>query len=290
MVKSREEKIRTKEKPLLKPKNDVVFQSLFSKKNEKITKAFVEALLEEKVENILINEEKELIREYAEDKLGILDLEVDVNGKEKVDIEIQLIKKEQFVERLIFYFSKLYTNQIKKGNMYRDSKRVVIIAIIDYELELTKKINKMETKWKLREDENTQIILTEKMEIRIIELKKIEKEYIKDKINPKNQWIMFLNNPEDKEVEEIMKENEEVKEAVVKVRKMSEDEKMRRLADLREKAIMDEAACYDAGVSDGIKKGIKQGENKRKNYNNKETTSYEHENRRYSKSCRNGSK
>ena len=158
MVKSSEEKLVTKERPLLKPKNDVVFQSLFSRKNEKITKAFVEALLEEKVENILINEEKELIREYAEDKLGILDLEVDVNGKEKVDIEIQLIKKEQFVERLIFYFSKLYTNQIKKGNMYRDSKRVVIIAIIDYELELTKKINKMETKWKLREDENTQII------------------------------------------------------------------------------------------------------------------------------------
>lgn len=259
MVKSSEEKLKTKEKPLLKPKNDVVFQSLFSRKNEKITKAFVEALLEEKVENILINEEKELIREHPEDKLGILDLEVDINGKEKVDIEIQLIKKEQFVERLLFYFSKLYASQIKKGNMYRDSKRVVIIAIIDYELELTKMLNKMETKWKLREDENAQIILTDKIEIRIIELKKIEKEYIKDKINPKNQWIMFLNNPEDKEVEKIMKENEEVKEAVAKVREMSEDEKMRRLAELREKAIRDEAACYDAGVSDGIK----QGENKR---------------------------
>lgn len=37
-----------------------------------------------------------------------------------------------------------------------------------------------------------------------------------------------------------MKENKEVKEAVVKVRKMSEDEKIRRLAELREKAIRDE--------------------------------------------------
>ena len=265
MKKSSEQKVEPRKNSLLKPKNDVVFQNLFSKKNEKITKAFVEALLEEKIENILINEEKELIREHPEDKLGILDLEVDVNGKEKVDIEIQLIKKEQFVERLIFYFSKLYVNQIKKGNMYRDSKGVVIIAIIDYELELTKKINKMETKWKLREDENAQIILTDKIEIRIIELKKIMKEYIKNKQSTKNQWIMFLNNPEDKEVEGIMKENEEVKEAVVEVRKMSEDEKMRRLADLREKAIRDEAACYDAGVSDGIEKGRKEGESRRKN-------------------------
>ena len=34
---------------LLKPKIDIVFQSLFSKKNEKITKAFAEAMLDEKV-------------------------------------------------------------------------------------------------------------------------------------------------------------------------------------------------------------------------------------------------
>ena len=49
MIESSEEKIRAKENSLLKPKNDVVFQNLFSRKNEKITKAFVEALLEEKI-------------------------------------------------------------------------------------------------------------------------------------------------------------------------------------------------------------------------------------------------
>ena len=38
------------EKQLLKPKNDIVFQSLFNQKNEKITKAFIEDLLEEKIE------------------------------------------------------------------------------------------------------------------------------------------------------------------------------------------------------------------------------------------------
>ncbi len=59
---------------LLKPKNDIVFQSLFNKNNEEITKAFVQALLEEKVEKIKINDDKELLRERPEDKLGILDL------------------------------------------------------------------------------------------------------------------------------------------------------------------------------------------------------------------------
>ena len=54
---------------LLKPKNDIVFQSLFTKNNAKITKAFVEALIGRKVKNIEINNEKELQREKPEDKL-----------------------------------------------------------------------------------------------------------------------------------------------------------------------------------------------------------------------------
>ena len=41
---------------------------------------------------------------------------------------------------------------------------------------------------------------------------------------------------------------------------MSEDEKMQRLADLREKAIMDEKAIYAAGLDKGIAQGIEQGQ------------------------------
>lgn len=77
-------------------------------------------------------------------------MEADVNGREKVDIEVQMVKKEDFVDRLLFYFSKLYAMQIGRGDEYNISKRVVLIAIIDYELDITKEIEDMETKWKLR--------------------------------------------------------------------------------------------------------------------------------------------
>ena len=74
---NKEEEI-VEEKQLLQPKIDVVFQSLFNKDNMEITKSFVEVLLEEKIETIEINADKDLIREKPEDKLGILDLELDV--------------------------------------------------------------------------------------------------------------------------------------------------------------------------------------------------------------------
>ena len=250
---------KSEENKLLKPKNDIVFQSLFNQKNEKITKAFVEDLLEEKIDRIIINETKELYREKPEDKLGILDLEVDINEEKKIDVEIQLIEKENFAERLLFYYAKLYGNEIKRGKTYESYKKVVIIAIIDFELEITKEIEKMETKWRIREDEDTEIILTDALEIHIIELSKTKREYETNKENRKVQWMMFLDNPNTEEVGKIMEENKEIKEAVVEVHKMSKDEKIRKLAELREKAIMDEKEIYSTGYHKGEKIGYSQG-------------------------------
>lgn len=252
-----EEKIK-----LLKPKNDIVFQSLFNKNNENITKAFAQALLEENIEKIVINEDKELLRERPEDKLGILDLELDVNDKEKVDVEIQLIDKKNFIERLLFYFSKLYQSQMKRRSDYLEAKRVVLIAIIDYPFELTKEIKEMETIWKLHEEKHKNLVLTNYLEIHILELEKVKNTYLKNKDNKKAQWMLFLDDPNSKEVQDIMQENKEIKEATIEVRKMSEDEKMQRLADLREKAIMDERAIYAGALEKGIKQGLEQGREK----------------------------
>ena len=250
---------KEEEKELLKPKNDVVFQSLFNQKNEKITKAFIEDLLEEKIEKIIINDTKELYREKPEDKLGILDLEAEINEEKKIDVEIQLIEKESFAERLLYYYSKLYGNEIKRGKAYDSYKKVVIIAILDFDLEITKGIEKMETKWRIRGDENTKLILTDGLEIHIIELSKIKREYKNNKENRKVQWMMFLDNPNTEEVEEIMEENKEIREAVVEVHKMSKDEKLRKLAELREKAIMDEKEIYSTGYHKGEKSGYGKG-------------------------------
>ena len=261
MVQKDSKSNKTKENvKLLKPKNDIVFQNLFTKNNVGITKAFAEALLEEKIDKISINEDKELLRENPNDKLGILDLEIDVNNTEKVDVEIQLVDKKNFVQRLLFYFSKLYQSQIKKGSNYMDAKRVVLIAIIDYPFDLTESIEEMETIWQIMEKTHRNLVLTNYFELHILELEKVRNTYLKDKNNEKAQWMLFLDDPNSMEVQEIMEDNKEIKEATVVVRKMSEDEKMQRLADLREKAIMDEKAIYEAGIDKGIKQGIEKRE------------------------------
>lgn len=256
--KLKEEEVKL-EKPLLKPKIDIVFQSLFSKENKEITKNFVQSLLGKKINKIEINNDKELFREKPDDKLGMLDLQLDIDNEEKIDVEIQLIDKHNIEQRLLYYWSKLYSSTIKIGDDYANSKRVVLIAILDYDLDLTKFSKEMQTQWMLRETKNPEKLLTDKLEIDIIELRKVKHEYEKNKDNKKAQWMMFLDDPNLKEVKEIMKKNKEIEDAVVVVHKMTEDEKMQRLADLREKAIMDEKAIRRAGLEEGRKEGIKEG-------------------------------
>ena len=90
--------------------------------------------------------------------------------------------------------------------------------------------------------------MTDKFELVIIELSKIQgKELIKDDLL---DWLYFLENPKSERVTYIMKKNKEIKEASEKLCTLSEDEKLQRIADLREKAIMDEKAIYAKGIDD----------------------------------------
>ena len=75
---------------------------------------------------------------------------------------------------------------------------------------------------------------------------------------------MFLEDPNSKEVKEIMEKNEDVKKAVVTVRKMTEDEKLEKIAELREKAIKDEKAIYNTGIREGKELGREEGERRNK--------------------------
>ena len=238
------------------------FQRLFNKDNQKITKAFAEAMLDEKIHHMTINEDKELLSDTLDKKTGILDLQIDVNNTEKVDVEVQLVERSNLPERLLFYFSKLYLKGIGKGEDYRIAKRVVLIAIIDYNLKIEIEDKKMETIWQIVEKNHPKTILTNKFEIHILELEKVKEEYKKNKENKKAQWLLFLDDPETEEVKEIMEKNEDVKEAVIEVRKLSQDEQLQREAELREKAIMDEKAIYQAGLDNGKEEGEKLGRKK----------------------------
>ena len=69
-------------------------------------------------------------------------------------------------------------------------------------------------------------------------------------------WLYFLDNPESERVKNIMKTNKDLKEAGDKLNKISQDEKLRRIAELRQKAIMDEKAIFRRGHEIGTEERL----------------------------------
>ena len=240
------------------PKMDIIFQAIFGEVgSENITKDFLEKILKRKIEKISLDKNPILRRELKDDKLGVLDVVTELDGKEKCNIELQLIDKNNIIERMLYYWSKMYTRQIKAGEDYDKLEKTIVILIADFNIKGLEEVEYHST-WKIIETNSVKkLILTDKFELDIIELSKI-----KGKENEKDQlldWLIFLENPESERVVRKMEENENLKEAVEKLDRISEDEKMQRIIELREKAIRDEHAIYDKGLDDGIEEGKAKG-------------------------------
>ena len=240
-----------KSKKILSPKLDVVFQALFGEVgSEKITGRFLQSILKQEVSEVDLSQNIVLRREQEDDKLGILDIIAKVNEKEYCNIEMQLVDTGEIRERILYYWSKIYARQLKKGQKYRELEKTIVILIANFEIKGLEDL-KYHTEWKIMDKETQKVILTDKFELRIIELPKIKEEEQEELID----WLLFLENPQSERVKTKMEENEELKEAVEKLQGMSEDDYMQRIADLREKAILD----YNNGMDTALRKGIKKG-------------------------------
>ena len=245
-------------KELLKVTNDYVFKRIFGQKgNEDITRGFLKAVTKVEYNNIDLEDTPILENGLIENKMGILDVKV-VASKEN-NIEMQVTKSEYIAERILWYWSKLYAGSIEKGEGYNSTKKAICILIADFKLEKLKEIEKYHTKWNIREEEYKNIILTDRLELHIIELEKLERRNNKSKEEEELlNWCKFIKFPEKVEESIIMK-NEEIKKAKEQLDKISQDKKERRLAELREKAIKDEMAIRDSGYNEGRKEGIEEG-------------------------------
>lgn len=231
---------------LLNPKNDIVFQMLFSAANTEITKGLISALIDKEITNIELDLNKQLLGINIDDKIGIVDLRAKLNNNIECEIEMQMIYSENFISRLLYYWSKIYSGQLKKSKKYETLNKVICIAIINEDIKDLKELTS-HSKWRIREEKKPDKILTDKLELHIITIPKAIKEYKNNKNNKLLQWMMFLDEPESKEVDEIMKKNNEIKQAKVTLRELSKEEENQRIAELREKHILDTQDIYETG-------------------------------------------
>ena len=243
-----------KKKDILLPKNDIVFQTLFSRGKESITKALLEDILKIKIHKLDLDKSKDLLNDNKEDKNGRLDLRAVINEDIECDIEIQLATHKKILERFLYYWAKMYVANLKIGERYENLRKTISIIIVDENIEQLREIEKACTKWRITEEKYQNKILTDYFQLVIIELPKAIKEYEVNKKDEMLQWMMFLDNPEDVEVAKIMKENKDIKEAKEELDKISQDDLVRRRILRAELERMDMEQIKEDAFEDGEKK------------------------------------
>ena len=246
---------------LLNPKIDFVFKKIFgSEENPKILIGFLNAVLKPIIPIVEVEiKNTDIEKVHVEDKFSRLDVKAKTSNQEIINIEIQLKNEYNMIQRSLYYWSKLYEEQLGDGDRYDKLCRTVCINILDFKY---LKNDRFHNGYRLKEIETNEE-LTDIEEIHFIEIPKLKKLNSEEEVvDMLEAWVEFLRDPESEVVRKLEMSNSEIREAKDKLYKLSMDEKERELYFLREKSIKDEisalANAEEKGIQIGIEKGIKQ--------------------------------
>lgn len=237
------------------PTVDFCFKELM--KNPKVRKGFVAAILGKEPETVRRTTviDTELRKESEDDKLGILDVLVELEDGVKMNMEMQVPYFEYWANRVLFYVSKIYTGQIQKGDDYDKLQKCIHVSILDFihfpqDQRCYRKITLC--------DVETGEQYTDLMELHVLELKKLPPEDQNE--DGVIRWMRFLGGKSRKEFEDMAEKDEYIKEAYEDLKKLSLDEQKRLEYEVRQRAIRDHNSQMKSAERRGIEIGEERGE------------------------------
>ena len=215
-------------------KNDYVFKRIFSKpENNEELKELLEAILNIEIEKVEVKN-PEITKNYADEKLGVLDIRAQINEDTMIDIEMQVANVKTMVNRNIIYTSRLIAEDTRVGEEYRGLKKFISITILGENLlkrnsyhsivhlkfENSEPEKQVEMGYKKEQD-----LLTDRIEIHYIELKKFIKKNL-EMSSKISQWLWLIVGEEEK-VKMASEKNKTIEKVVEDLDEMSANQNER---------------------------------------------------------------
>ncbi len=261
---------------LLDPKIDFVFKKIFgSEKHPRVLISFLNAILKpiNPISNVEIRN-SDLEKEFLDDKFSRLDIKARTNKNEIINIEIQLkipfghlvndipslpfqehplLKNEyNMIKRSLYYWSKMYEEQLNEGDDYSKLERTICINILNFKYLDN---NRFHNGYRLKEIETNEE-LTNIQEIHFIEIPKLSED--SDEKDMLVAWMEFLKNPESEKVRSLELTISEIREAKDELIRISNDKEQRLLYEMRSKTLKDKNSALNEAERKGIEKGIEK--------------------------------
>ena len=135
--------------------------------------------------------DKELIPEYLLGKAARLDILAKTTGGILINIEVQIVDEYDIEQRILYYWARLYSEQLNKGKKHRELKKTISIVVMDFDW--FKDDDRYYRSFQIR-DTQTNELFSDLLEIHILEVKKLKEITMppKDKLIDWLGWFIFL--------------------------------------------------------------------------------------------------
>jgi predicted transposase/invertase (TIGR01784 family) len=240
------------EELIVKPRNDVVFKTMFVEHTDLLIDFLSYALNipTDEIADIEITNPELIPGAYGE-KFAKLDLVLTQPSGTKINVELQNRDEGDYKERSVYNCSKVFTKGVNSGDEYKGIPRTVCINIVQFPL--FKDSGCVCTVFPtIRE---TAEIVTEKWEIIYFQTSKLPQ----DKQGGIWDWIKLFTITTEGELE--FMENVQttgVKRAAGFIRQMNSDDRIKEIARMHEKAKMAEYSAMKMSREEGVIQGILQ--------------------------------
>ena len=254
-----------KEIKYFNPLNDYFIRYLFTDKGSS------EAILLDFINSIMLNANMKTFRsveiltpfnlkknrnlkETIAPKVGRrLDVKCLTQNGSVVIIEIQLQGNSRFPERILYYWAANYSKLLKHGEKYDELTPVISINLLNFNLDKTKNIHSCYMLYEM----NNKKLLTDHLQIHIIELKKFKKNMLAKDLN---SWLkIFTSKNLEASMSEIVKEKPIMEEVQRKYNNFVKSKLMMMEYEKKEAYLYGNQIMMEEERRLGKEEGIKQG-------------------------------
>ena len=241
-------------------RNDYAFKRVFgTEENKDVLQDLLECILDIPPDDIAGLEllDKEFHKDSITDKTGVLDVKLSLKKNTIIDIEIQNRWNSEFVQRTIFYWAKMYTENLKTSEVYTKLPKCITINIVGEGFDLNSLIH---SEYNVVE-KHLNDRLSDELEIHFLNLAKVKDEENFEHDEKKKKlynWLKFIETDNQEVRKMLAQESPMMAKANATIEVMEMDPKERWLYENRMKYEHDKASWKHVGYQEGIERGSYQ--------------------------------
>jgi predicted transposase/invertase (TIGR01784 family) len=243
------------------PKIDYAFKRVFGREqNRDILIALLNAVLQPPEDLAVVS--VEILnpfndKETADDKLSIVDVRARDGRGRHFNVEMQMLADKYFTRRLLYYWSRLYAQQLQEADPYELLRPTISICFVNSVR--FPEFPEHHLRFRLA-DETHGVLFNEDLDLHILELPKFTRTAA-ELTTPLEAWLYFLRHADDVDLAALPAPlaAKNIRRALEELQVIKQNEVDRERYEARVKLQRDAISRELAAQQEGLEKGIEQG-------------------------------